>query len=523
MFCVVWVGFLLVFVVFPGLLGLFREVSGFFSYGVLPAYLVWTEGYDVGVIRERLDDCGVEWVLSSVMPDELLDRDTYLRFLDLACGLGVEWVLVWDLPTYLERREEGWRNIDRCIELVEFFEGKGFRVIPLVKGAYEDQVRYCVGRFRELGFDFVAFRATDYMRSLFPPYPELPDESSDPKYLLMKYLGVVFEEGVNKILLLGGMNPRYVSEFREISGDIVFSGASWYLDSRRYTIHIPWDKRFVGNRFYECSCPICRYVPARLRRRPDHIALHNLYLDLVMCSDLDEPVIKFYDVILDDFEDAVIAANLFVGSEYSLWRRLLEEVARLSPSYLILAGNVISPENSGWARDEWKAFIEELNSLKNEDGVQTIFMRGVSEIKPVPIHKNYSLLFKLGEDPLTSKSGDENYVLSLIKYYATAKLRLTILKKRVDRSDLKIYIEASSIDDIQPPENYIDTYSSVRERKGFDWLITTVKPYPVIDYEKRVAIPGEWMEKSPYFEQPRPGYLHITKYGGIKLIEMGEN
>jgi len=211
-------------VVFPGLLGLFRGVSGFFGYGVLPAYLVWIEGYSVDVLREWLDGCGVEWVLSSVMPDELLDEDVHLRFLDLAWGLGVDWVLVWDLPTYLERREEGWRNIDRCVELVEFFEDRGFRVIPLVKGAYEDQVRYCVGRFKELGFDFVAFRATDYMRSLFPPYPELPDESSDPKYLLMKFLRVVFDEGVDKVLLLGGMNPKYIYEFWRISEDIVFSG-----------------------------------------------------------------------------------------------------------------------------------------------------------------------------------------------------------------------------------------------------------------------------------------------------------
>ena len=503
------------------MLGLFRRVCGFFSYGVLPAYLVWVDGFDVGVVREWLDECGVEWVLSSVMPDELLGGETHLRFLELAEGLGVRWVLVWDLPTYLERREEGWRNIDRCIDLVGFFEDRGFRVIPLVKGAYEDQIRYCVGRFRELGFDFVAFRATDYMRSEFPPYPELPDESSDPKYLLMKYLGVVFEEGVGKVLLLGGMNPKYVHDFLEINENIVFSGASWYLDSRRYTIHIPGSKGYVGNRFYECSCPICKYVPARLRRRSDHIALHNLYLDLVMCSDLDEPAIEFYDLILDDFEDAVIAANLFVGSEYSLWRHLLEEVLRLSPSYLVLAGNIISPENSDWARDEWRAFIEELSRLRNEVGVQTIFMRGVAELKPIPIYRNYSLLFRLGEDPLTSKSGGEDYILSLIKYYATAKLSLTILKKCVNR-DIKIYIEASSIDDIQPPENYIDTYSSVRERKGFDWLITTVKPYPIIDYEKRVAIPGEWMEKSPYFEQPRPAYLHITKEGEVMLVKVGE-
>jgi len=36
-----------------------------------------------------LDGCGVEWVLSSVMPDELLDEDVHLRFLDLAWGLGL--------------------------------------------------------------------------------------------------------------------------------------------------------------------------------------------------------------------------------------------------------------------------------------------------------------------------------------------------------------------------------------------------------------------------------------------------
>ena len=507
--------------VFPESLDIFLRVGGYFTHAIIPAYLI--NDKNVLEVEEKLRQSEVKWILSSIMPDEFLTPDSHNHFLELAEKLGVYAVVAWDLPTYLERPDEGWENIEKCIDRVGWFKNKGLNVIPLIKGAYEDQIRYCTSRFREMGFGLMAFRATDYMRSDYPPYPELPSESRDPRYLLLKYLKAIFDEGVEKLLLIGGMNPKYFDDFLDISENIVFAGASWYLDSLRYTVHLFGEKRYVGNRYYECDCPACKYTPSRVRRSPEHIALHNLHIDRMMNDEREEPYeIRFHDLIVDDFEDVVIAGNLFVGKEHSLWREFIEKMRSMRPSYMVLAGNIIYPEYNEWARNEWRGFIEEVLWFWEDNGTITFFMRGYHELKPMKITDSHRLLYGLGEDPLTSKKSSEDYILSILRYYNTAKRRLDIKKITATGEGLSIYVEPLSIDDIQTLEHYIDLFEAYRKRLNRDWIITTVKPYPHIDYERRVAILGEWREKAPYLEKPRPGYIHITHQGEVKLVKIEE-
>ena len=238
----------------------------------------------------------------------------------------------------------------------------------------------------------------------------------------------------------------------------------------------------------------------------------------------EDPVpIRFYDLIVDDFEDIIIAGNLFVGNEHSLWREFIKKMRDIRPSYMVLAGNIIYPEWNEWARSEWREFIEEILRYWEDNGTITVFIKGYHELKPMKITDSYRLLYGVGEDPLTSKRPSEDYILSILRYYNTAKRRLDIKKFTATGEDLSIYVEPSSIDDIQTLEHYLDLFEAYRRRLRRDWIITTVKPYPHIDHEKGVAIPGEWRERAPYLEKPMPGYIYITHQGEVKLIKIGDD
>jgi len=51
---------------------------------------------------------------------------------------------------------------------------------------------------------------------------------------------------IDKLLLLGGMNPKLFDSLLDISENIIIAGASWYLDSKRYVIHLLGHKKYVG-------------------------------------------------------------------------------------------------------------------------------------------------------------------------------------------------------------------------------------------------------------------------------------
>ena len=502
-------------VVFPEVLNVFEFVSSYFRYAILPGYLI--DRGDVGWVRDFLDSMSVRWILSSVMPDEFLAReDIHVLFSEIARDLDIDLVIVWDMPTYLERCEEGWRNIDRCLELLDWFESEGFKIIPLVKGAYEDQIRYHLSRVLERGYNVLAFRATEYMRSKYPPYPELPYESRDPKDLLLKYVKLILSESsVKELVLIGAANPKYYS-FLDVDDRIVFSGASWYLDAKRYYIHVLNGRRFVGDCFYECSCPSCRYLTARDRRSSFGIALHNLHIDRILFNDESYPLdISFYDLIIDDFEDVVIAANLYVGECVSFWREFIEEMEKVRPRYLILAGNVIYPFSDA-DREDYREFVEKLASLYDRYGIITLFMKGYLERKPINILANRTLLFRSGEDPLTSRDASESYLLSLIKYYSIAKSKMRVKKKRLD-SDFIIHIESAVIDEVNTYEELVDMYEVIRRNLNADWIIVPCKSKSYMDRNKRVVILGEWREISPYSIEVLPGYVYISRDGDLEL------
>jgi len=58
-------------------------------------------------------------------------------------------------------------------------------------------------------------------------------------------------------------------------------------------------------------------------------------------------------------------------------------------------------------------------------------------------------------------------------------------------------------------------------RKEHEWLITNYINKPYIDYDSKIATPGEWHREWDRYEAPEPGAIYLTTEGEIKIIKPG--
>ena len=54
--------------------------------------------------------------------------------------------------------------------------------------------------------------------------------------------------------------------------------------------------------------------------------------------------------------------------------------------------------------------------------------------------------------------------------------------------------------------------------KDDEWLITDYLNKPYIDYDRRVATPGEWHTLWEIYEKPEPGVLYLDRKGEFRLL-----
>jgi hypothetical protein len=475
--------------------------------------------FDKPVFRLPSD---VKWLLSSVMPDYLLaTQNIHIQFASWAKDKGINKVIVWDLPTYLDKIEEAEENIPRCLEYIDWFENKGFDVIPLIKGATPDQIRWFCNEVAERGYEDVAFHASEFLSSRLRPYPYYPDKYISAKDYLLLLLKEVVNYPFKRILVLGGASPRHMDLLMDLSDKIVLAGLSWYIDARRFRVYT--DKRkikYLGKSYFECDCPICKYVSAKQRRTPYYIALHNLYYNWLYIEGDDKHRFETYDLIVDANEILIVTSNLYIGHPQSLWQVFFNKMKRVKPTYIILIGNTLYLDNpSDKNRQKWSELIRILSELYEEHGTISIFMKGRSETYPIDILTNDSFLYREAKDPLINKFTEEPGLLTLIKFYSGAKQELTVKKKTL-KEEFTIKIANEKIIDHLPPEEAIKLVRNDKSHKGYDWIFTNLLNYPYVDYKEKVAIPGEWTLFSPSLTEPRPGYIVVDKNGSVKVKEI---
>lgn len=288
-----------------------------FQYAILPYYLVWHR--DADSLRHDLNEYDVEWILSSIMPDEaLLRNDTHAKFLEFVTKIGIRHLIVWDMPTYLENYEESLRDTEVSIHrLLWFRENYPRNIIPLAKGAYPEHLRVSLENILELGYEAVAFHVSEYLTSRLPPYPYIDDETLMAKDYMMEMIKVITEYPFKEILLIGVGNPKMI---RGLDWDDRFryAGYSWYLDGKNYRPYTNEKIIDIGYRYFEYGCPACKYTPPLIRRR-DSLPGHNLLTIRGVAEDEEIIEPKIYELIADYHEDILIISGLYIGNRYSRW------------------------------------------------------------------------------------------------------------------------------------------------------------------------------------------------------------
>jgi len=504
-------------IVTPQSLRVFQDLSEEFEYAVIPYYTLISPS----IVNYRLTE-RVKWILSSIMPDELLlKEDTHILFRKTAEELGVHYVLVWDMPTYLENKEESLRNTYISLSKIEFFLNEGFKIIPLIKGAYEEHIRISASQIFDWGFKTVAFHISDYLTSSERPWPHIEDYSLSSFDLMMRYINLILGYDFDRLLLVGGASPRYAFRLLEIDDRIILAGYSWYLDAEKRRIY-DLKERYIVNiedKEYECNCPYCVSMPPKVRRKSEGIARHNLYLNKIQISSEDISVdIQLYDLIADYSEDIVITGELSVGGPKSKWRSMIKKIYQLKPDYLIVIGRIFDFKTVDEKHiKHWREFIEILTKLHNDYNLNLISVYRYPSSGVYRLLKDIVYPPKRGERPNVLQENEADTLIARIIRMVVSSRSPIIVKKWYGgevSSTFTIQYMGVAEQDFDISKNELRDFS-----KDTDWLICDYINRPYIDYQNKIGTPGIWDLRDIHYIKSEPGLIHIKRNGDIELIK----
>ena len=506
-------------IVTPDSIDIFNSLSDVFKYAIIPYYTVVSGGRPYPRLSRR-----TKWILSSIMPDELLlNSDIHRYYLEVAEKLRVDYILVWDMPTYLNNWDESLQNTYASLDRIRFFMNRGFEIIPLIKGAFEEHIRLSASEIWNMGFETAAFHVSEYLYSDERPWPYIKDFSLTAEELMIRYVEAILEYDFKQLLLVGGGSPRHASTLLNLDDRICVAGYSWYLDAVYGNIYMPTGLiERLDRRYIECSCRNCRGLPPRLLRSHTYIAGHNLILNKLLIDDeVYDIEIELLDLIADYHEDILIIGEVSVGAEKSIWRQLITYLNKVRPDHLIIIGEIFDLRSVDKRRiSQWTEFLGELRRL------QTYYGTTIHPVNNYPSttlpHILKDLLFPVDQHPRETIFGEasiDNIAIAMARIITASKSPLKI-KKRIapgKQLTLSIHFHGTAEKDIEQAINEMRNF-----RRSGEWLISDYINQPYIDPINKIATPGSWNLANKHYNQSKPGAIHITRDGEIKLETLGE-
>jgi len=206
-------------------------------------------------------------VLSTIMPDEMVDRLSPEDYLSFMSDLRPDATMIPDNYTYMDDPLHlSWSQTIRLVRNALAFSELDIPTIGLIKGATPEQVSWSTKQLIRMGYRSFALPARELSRS------DLLDNILAPALL-------VFEEcHVSPTLMIYGRSYP-VKGLRKAS----YANLSWFLGAKDGTYFkggFQYDITDPGIRFGRCDCDSCKGRMAQdLIGDIRAIALHNL-LDL---------------------------------------------------------------------------------------------------------------------------------------------------------------------------------------------------------------------------------------------------
>lgn len=206
-------------------------------------------------------------LLSSIMPDELLDSLTKEKYIELISEIEPDAAMVLDCYTYIDDPLIiSWQQLIRFVNnAIYAIEHVDIPLLGIIKGANPRQVSWCVEKLSEMGF-----------RTLVLPRRELVRSGWIGKKLFdcsLEEIETCYEKEVN-VLVYG---KPFLKDLLE-NPKICFASLSWFLRAKVRDVYIGEEVESLQNNIlFKCDCSFCR------GRRWNEIlcdvksiALHNL-------------------------------------------------------------------------------------------------------------------------------------------------------------------------------------------------------------------------------------------------------
>ncbi|MBO3753873.1 MAG: hypothetical protein FGF53_03215 [Candidatus Brockarchaeota archaeon] len=186
--------------------------------------------------------------LSTVMPDELIDKLEADNYFKLIKGLRPDAAMIPDNYTYVDDPLFlSWSQSVRLVSLANDFLRLDIPLIGLVKGANHLQIDWAIRKQVEMGFVSFAMPVRELLED------NVLDDLLPSALMSLKYFS---KTKTDFELLLYGIGRRL--KYREMFS---YSNLSWFLEAkhgRYYKEGWLYDLRDSEIRFEECDCEACK-------------------------------------------------------------------------------------------------------------------------------------------------------------------------------------------------------------------------------------------------------------------------
>lgn len=207
-------------------------------------------------------------MLSTVMPDELLDRLTVDGLKVLIKDLQPDSCMVPDCYTYMDDPQlMSWQQLFKMLNQTQELSDQDMDipVIGLVKGASRKQIIYCTERLLKVGLTTLAFPARELA------------EAKLLESFISNVTDVLQEKRADVDLIIYGLSyPIRRFPWRKTS----YASMSWHIDSKYayyYWNGLRYPAGHTSVRFNTCGCPGCkRRLAYQVASYPRDLAIHNL-------------------------------------------------------------------------------------------------------------------------------------------------------------------------------------------------------------------------------------------------------
>lgn len=463
-------------------------------------------------------------LLSTIMPDRLLNEETFKLTLELVKKGGFDGIIGWDMPVYIDAPKM--INIPNLIQAILFtarYVIEGVQAIPLLKGSDPREMGLCAKWLERLGFKQVALHATEYVLSSKPMADDADIITNAARNLYGIAMHKILTEMKARPLVIGVMSPRsFPFLLHKEHPEASFAGMGWYLQARQ--CHIYHGSRIVDlrNSVMECNCKACRGKSSSgTFMSVEDLAEHNLIQIKNFVKGEEVSNIHQYDAIVKEGTIAVVA-DLHIGTLQSIYEVCIDRLKEIKPSYLVFLGDTFDFVNGKPVLFEVSKFMDALREIEAE----IIPLLGCSDSSWKGLFETLQRIsFKRG--PLKPQLLKPNFRISeavrdLIMFYTAAKEKAVV---KLANGRIVIFKHGYGL--FKKGDDPKDVAKAIlRDKEPNEIYVVGHYHKSHFDPGNRIAILGAW--QTPTWEEEEAGFipdimevLLIRADGEMELMRIG--